>query len=50
MSSGSITIYAARMDLDWFEFLSARGADEVKFWRPGGRSQFLLPNNLIVGL
>jgi len=49
-------------DLDWFEFRSARDAEEVNFWQPGGRSQFRAlqpgelflfklhsPNNFIVG-
>jgi hypothetical protein len=39
MSSGSIKIYVGVTDLDWFEFLSARDAEEVNFWQPGGRSQ-----------
>jgi hypothetical protein len=31
MSSGSIKIYVGGTDLDWFEFLSARDAEEVNF-------------------
>ena len=62
MSLGSVKIYVGVTDLDWFEYRSARSADEVNFWQPGGRSQFRAlqpgelflfklhsPNNFIVG-
>jgi len=31
-------VWAGITDNDWFEFLRARGSQEVNFWQPSGRA------------
>lgn len=35
-----VKIFVGVTDNDWFDFLSARGVDEVNFWAPSGRTNF----------